>query len=69
MNNIMQLHTAARVHINSKTDIIIMVAAIILYFVINVIIQTVKPNMKQKTINIISVIAALLILVIGIIVI
>ena len=48
------------VHIESKSELIAIVVAIVLYFALNLLLQKFCPNMSQKTINIISLIPAVI---------
>lgn len=43
-----------RLHFESKEELIAIIAAVILYFIINLLLQKFCPNLKQKIINIIS---------------
>ncbi|MGN1481560.1 hypothetical protein [Porcipelethomonas sp.] len=48
------------IRIESKSELIALVVCIVLYFVLNLLLQKFCPNMKQKTINIISLIPAVI---------
>lgn len=43
-----------RVHLKTKEDVIALVVTLVVYFGVNNLLQTVKPDMEQKKINIIS---------------
>ncbi len=43
-----------RVHLKTKEDVIALVVTLVVYFGVNILLQTVKPDMEQKKINIIS---------------
>lgn len=47
-----------RVHIESKGELIALIVTVVIYFILNVALQTFKPTWTQKKINTISVIAA-----------
>lgn len=47
--------------IESKRELIAIIVCLVLYFAVNLLLQKFCPNMKQKTINIISLIPALLV--------
>ena len=48
------------VHIRTKGELIAVIAAIIIYFAVNFIMQSKCKNMMQKKINIISVVVAVI---------
>ncbi len=48
------------VHIRTKGELIAVIAAIIIYFAVNFIMQSKCKNMTQKKINIISVVVAVI---------
>lgn len=52
--DMLNIMPAARVHLRSKEDVIMLVVAIVVYFAVNLLLQKFKPDMQQKKINIIS---------------
>ena len=62
MNNIISsafdIYKAKSVHIKTKEELISVVAAVVIYFALSFILQSVCKNMTHKKINTISVIVA-----------
>lgn len=52
------IYPARILHIETKGELIAAIACLVIYFVVNVILQTVCPKTAQKKINIISIIPA-----------
>lgn len=58
----------SRFHIDSIYDVIRLTAAIVTYFLINFILRKLCPNLKQKTINMISFFAMAMVIMVPVIV-
>ena len=56
--NAFNVYRAKSVHVKTKGELISVIVAVIIYFVLNFILQSVCKNMTQKKINTISVIVA-----------
>ena len=56
--NAFNVYRAKSVHVKTKCELIAVIAAIIIYFAVNFIMQSKFKNMTQKKINTISVIVA-----------
>ncbi|MBE6845215.1 MAG: hypothetical protein E7508_05800 [Ruminococcus sp.] len=52
--NILQRIRVRSVRFESKEELIAIIAAVILYFIINLLLQKFCPNLKQTIINVIS---------------
>lgn len=57
--DMLNIMPAARVHLRSKEDVIMLVVAIVVYFAVNLLLQKFKPDMQQKKINIISLVVGI----------
>ncbi len=51
-----------RLHIESKEELIAIIAAVILYFIIYLLLQKFCPNLNQKIINVISLAIAVVVM-------
>lgn len=58
----------SRLHIDSIYDVIRLTAAIVTYFLVNFIFRKLCPNLKQKTINMISFFAMAMVIIVPVIV-
>lgn len=50
-----------RIHIRSKSELIAVIVMIAIYFILNIAIQTIKPDMNQKKINTVSLVVAVIV--------